>query len=257
MNVSLLILGCGSSAGTPAIGCSCPTCTSADPRNTRTRASSVITAGDVHFLIDTGPDLRTQALREGLTRVDAVLYTHMHADHLNGIDDLRAFCYVNRAAMPVFGSPYMMRNIETRFDYTLLPPGKTWETPSLQPHPVEGPFSHRGVTVTPIPVLHGKYPIYGYRIGKVAYLTDVSEIPESSMALLDGLDILLLDCLREVPHHTHFGVEQSLAAAKRIGARQTVLIHMTHELEYHALSARLPAGVVVGYDGMRLESLSE
>jgi len=257
MKVELLILGCGSSAGTPAIGCNCPTCTSPDPRNKRTRASSVIAAGDVHFLIDTGPDLRTQALREGLTRVDAVLYTHQHADHLNGIDDLRAFCYVNRAAMPVFGSPYMMRNIEARFDYTLLPPGKSWETPSLQANAVEAPFTHRGVTVTPIPVLHGKYPIYGYRIGNVAYLTDVSEIPESSMALLEGLDILLLDCLREVPHHTHFGVEQSLAAAARIGARQTVLIHMTHELEYHALSARMPTGVVVGYDGMRLESLSE
>ena len=254
MKVELLILGCGSSAGTPALGCTCATCTSGDPRNSRTRASAVITAGDVSFLIDTGPDLRTQALREGLTKVDAVLYTHMHADHLNGIDDLRAFCYINRAPMPVFGSPFMIRNIETRFDYTTLPPGPSWETPSLQTTAVEGAFCHRGVAVTPIPVMHGKWPIYGYRIGNIAYLTDVSDIPEDSYRLLDGLDVLLLDCLREKPHHTHFGVEQSITAAQRIGARQTVFIHMTHELEYHEFNARLPDGIVVAYDGMRLQS---
>lgn len=247
----VLILGCGSSAGTPAIGCRCATCTSADPRNRRTRASSVIRAGGLNFLIDTGPDLRTQALREGLSQVDAVLYTHQHADHLNGIDDLRAFCYVNKAPMPVFGSDFMMRDIEARFHYCTLPPTPWWETPSLQLTRVEGPFCHRGVEIVPVPLLHGRWPILGWRIGGAAYLTDVSEIPEDSFALLRGLDLLLLDCLREQPHRTHFGFEQSLAAAQRIGARRTVLIHMTHEMEYHALSARLPAGVEVGYDGMR------
>ncbi|WP_269533803.1 MBL fold metallo-hydrolase [Chitinimonas sp. BJYL2] len=252
MSTEILILGCGSSAGTPAIGCQCATCTSPDPRNKRTRSSSVITTQGLSFLIDTGPDLRTQALREGLTRVDAVLYTHQHADHLNGIDDLRAFCYVNKAAMPVFGSPYTMHDINTRFHYTTLPPGQWWELPSLQTTAVDGPFCHRGVEIIPVPVMHGRWPVLGYRIGKVAYLTDVSEIPESSFALLDGLDVLLLDCLRTQPHHTHFGLEQSLTAAARIGARQTVLIHMTHEFEYTELSARLPAGVVMGYDGMRI-----
>ncbi|MDN3577097.1 MBL fold metallo-hydrolase [Chitinimonas viridis] len=252
MNTEVLILGCGSSAGTPAIGCHCATCSSDDARNRRSRASSVVTVAGLSFLIDTGPDLRTQALREGLTKVDAVLYTHQHADHMNGIDDLRAFCYVNKAAMPVFGSDYTMADIHTRFHYTTLPPGPWWELPSLQTTAVHGAFCHRGVEITPIPVLHGRWPVYGYRIGNVAYLTDVSEIPEASFALLQGLDLLLLDCLREQPHHTHFGVAQSLAAAARIGARRTVLIHMTHELEYHALSQRMPAGVEVGYDGMRL-----
>lgn len=252
MNVEVLILGCGSSAGTPAIGCGCATCTSTDPRNKRSRASSVISAGGLNFLIDSGPDLRSQALREGLSKVDAVLYTHQHADHMNGIDDLRGFCYVNKAAMPVFGSDYTMKDIETRFHYTTLPPGPRWELPSLQTTRVDGPFCHRGVEITPIPVLHGRWPVLGYRIGPVAYLTDVSEIPESSFPLLEGLDLLLLDCLRNKPHHTHFGYEQSIAAAQRIGARRTVLIHMTHELEYHALSAHVPTGIEVGYDGMRL-----
>jgi phosphoribosyl 1,2-cyclic phosphate phosphodiesterase len=252
VNVEVLILGCGSSAGTPAIGCGCATCTSTDPRNKRSRASSVISAGGLNFLIDSGPDLRSQALREGLSKVDAVLYTHQHADHMNGIDDLRGFCYVNKAAMPVFGSDYTMKDIETRFHYTTLPPGPGWELPSLQTTRVDGPFCHRGVEITPIPVLHGRWPVLGYRIGPVAYLTDVSEIPESSFPLLEGLDLLLLDCLRNKPHHTHFGYEQSIAAAQRIGARRTVLIHMTHELEYHALSARVPTGIEVGYDGMRL-----
>ncbi|MFC4158128.1 MBL fold metallo-hydrolase [Chitinimonas lacunae] len=252
MKVDVTLLGVGSSGGTPAIGCDCPTCRSTDPRNRRTRASALLTAGGLNWLIDTGPDLRQQTLREGFTRVDAVLYTHPHADHLNGIDDLRAFCYVAKAPIPVFGNDYMMHDIETRFHYTTLPPGPWWDRPALQTTPVQGPFCHRGVEVVPIPLLHGKWPIYGYRIGRVAYLTDVSEIPESSLALLEGLDLLLLDCLREQAHFTHFGVEEALAAAARIKARRTVLIHMTHELEYHALSARLPAGIEVGYDGMRL-----
>ncbi|PHV11731.1 MBL fold metallo-hydrolase [Chitinimonas sp. BJB300] len=254
MTVEVLILGCGSSTGTPAIGCTCPTCTSTDPRNRRTRASSVFRTEGLNFLIDTGPDLRTQALREGLTQVDAVLYTHPHADHLNGIDDLRAYCYLNKAPLPIFGNAFMMQDVVTRFHYTTLPPGTWWDKPVLLPTPVDGPFSHRGVTITPLPVMHGRWPIYGYRIGNAAYITDVSEIPEESYALLDGLELLLLDCLRNEPHYTHFGVEQSLATAKRIGARRTIFIHMTHELEYHALTARLPEGIEVAYDGMRLDS---
>lgn len=252
MKIDLVLLGVGSSGGTPAIGCDCATCRSDDPRNRRTRASALVSAGGLNWLIDTGPDLRQQTLREGFTRVDAVLYTHPHADHLNGIDDLRAFCYVAKAPIPVFGNDYMMRDIETRFHYTTLPPGTWWDRPSLQTTPVHAPFCHRGVEVTPIPLLHGKWPIYGYRIGRVAYLTDVSEIPEESFALLEGLDLLLLDCLREQVHFTHFGVEEALSAAARIKARRTVLIHMTHELEYHDLSSRMPPGIEVGYDGMRL-----
>ncbi|GHD68322.1 MBL fold metallo-hydrolase [Jeongeupia chitinilytica] len=253
--VEVTLLGVGSSGGSPALGCTCPTCTSTDPRNRRTRASAVIRAGGQTMLIDTGPDLRSQALRENLLRLDAVLYTHPHADHLNGIDDLRAWCWLQKAPLPVYGNRLMLTHIRERFPYTLFAPNEYWDKPVLQLHEVEhAPFDVHGVTVTPVPLMHGKWPILGFRVGNVAYLTDVSEIPADSLPLLEGLDVLMLDCLRNVPHPTHFSVEQALAAAARIGATQTVLIHMTHELEYHALSARLPAGVVVGYDGMTLVS---
>lgn len=253
MSIELLLLGVGSSGGSPALGCSCPTCTSPDPRNRRTRASAVIRAEGKTLLIDTGPDLRSQALRENLLHVDAVLYTHPHADHIHGIDDLRAWCWLQKAALPVYGNTLTIEHIKSRFTYTLLQPNEYWDKPVLTPIEVDAePFNAAGVQVLPIPLLHGRWPILGFRIGNVAYLTDVSEIPESSYALLQGLDVLVLDCLREVPHPTHFGVVQSLAAAERIAARRTVFIHMTHELEYHALSSRLPPGIEVGYDGMRI-----
>ncbi len=252
MDVDVLILGCGSSSGTPAIGCACPTCVSADPKNRRTRASTLLRANGVNFLIDTGPDLRQQALREGLRQVDAVLYTHPHADHLNGIDDLRAFCYLKRGAIPLFGSRFMMDNIRDRFGYALHAAGPQWDKPVLETHAVDGPFSYAGVTVTPIPVLHGQWPILGWRIGEVAYLTDISSIPDASWPLLAGVRLLLLDCLRMTPYPSHLSFAQALELAARLAAPRTVLIHMTHELEYHTLSAQCPPGVVVGYDGMRL-----
>lgn len=254
-DVEVLLLGVGSSGGTPALGCQCPSCSSKDARNTRTRASAIIRAGGKTLLIDTGPDLRQQTLREQILHVDAVLYTHPHADHLNGIDDLRAFCWLQKAAIPTFGNRLMLSHIRERFPYTLLRPSDFWDKPVLDLYEVEDePFEFEGVTIEPIPVMHGKWPILGWRVGRVAYLTDVSELAESSLALLQDLDLLLLDCLREKPHPTHLSVAQAIELAQRIGAKQTVMIHMTHELEYHALSLRLPAGMVVGYDGMQLSS---
>lgn len=252
--MQLTLLGVGSSAGTPVIGCECKTCTSPDPRNKRTRCSAAITTanGEV-ILIDTGPDLRQQALRENLKRVDAVLYTHTHADHLNGIDDLRSFCQLNRHQIPLYGSLEHMNTIGAHFGYTLREPGDYWDLPVLSTNQVNEPFSLFGQQIIPVPIKHGRANIYGYRIGKMAYLTDVSEIPESSLEMLDGLDILLLDCLRYTPHHTHINLEQSLAYAARIGAGKTYLMHMTHELEYAEVSALLPSSVYVGYDGLKLE----
>jgi phosphoribosyl 1,2-cyclic phosphate phosphodiesterase len=251
--MQLTILGAGSSAGTPALGCTCATCVSTDPRNKRTRCSSVVTLDDGRvILIDTSPDLRQQALRENLLRVDAVLYTHTHADHLHGIDDLRAFCQINRCQTPLYSYPEAISHIQDKFGYTLREPSNYWDLPVLAAHVVEAPFSAAGVQVTPIPVMHGKIRIYAYRIGNLVYMTDVSAIPESSFDLLQGVDVLLIDCLRETPHPTHVSVSESLALIERIGARRNVLIHMTHELEYHALQARLPAHVAVGYDGLQL-----
>jgi phosphoribosyl 1,2-cyclic phosphate phosphodiesterase len=251
--MQLTILGAGSSAGTPALGCTCATCVSTDPRNKRTRCSSIVTLDDGRvILIDTSPDLRQQALRENLLRVDAVLYTHTHADHLHGIDDLRAFCQINRCQIPLYSYPEAISHIQDKFGYTLREPSHYWDLPVLAAHIVEAPFSVAGVQVTPIPVMHGKIRIYAYRIGNLVYMTDVSAIPESSFHLLQGVEVLLIDCLRETPHPTHVSVSESLALIARIGAKRNVLIHMTHELEYHALQARLPANVTVGYDGLRL-----
>lgn len=250
---TITLLGVGSSGGSPALGCQCPTCTSDDPRNRRTRASAVIKVNGLTLLIDTGPDLRQQVLREQLLHIDAVLYTHPHADHLHGIDDLRAFCWLNKQAIPVYGNTLMAEHIKSRFSYTLLPPGQYWDKPVLTLHEIDDqPFCIGDTEIIPLPIMHGKWPILGFRIGNVAYVTDVSHIPDETYARLHGLDVLFLDCLRPVPHPTHFGVDQALDAAARIGARRTIFIHMTHELEYHALSARMPAGIEVGYDGMQV-----
>jgi phosphoribosyl 1,2-cyclic phosphate phosphodiesterase len=255
--MQLTMLGVGSSAGTPVVGCSCATCMSADSRNKRTRCSSLITldTGE-NILIDTGPDLRIQSLRENIKRVDAVLYTHTHADHLHGIDDLRAFCVLQRKQIPLYAKQDAVEHISQKFGYTLRDPSNFWEMPVLRTETVNAPFDLLGVKITPIPVLHGKSHIFGYRVGNMAYMTDVSEIPETSFALLENLDVLLLDCLRETAHPTHINIEQSLAYISRIKAKQSYMIHMTHELEYATLTSKLAnnlqASVFVGFDGLKL-----
>ena len=251
--MQLTMLGVGSSAGTPMLGCKCATCISSDPRNNRTRCSSLITLDNGKIiLIDTGPDLRNQSLREGLTRIDAVLYTHTHADHLHGIDDLRGFCQLQRSQIPLFGSAEAMAHIKDKFGYTLREASNFWDLPVLKINPVSGPFEIFDQTITPIPLQHGNSEIYGYRIGDIAYLTDVSSIPDCSLALLKGLKLLLLDCLRYTTHYTHINLEQSLQYASQIDAETTYLIHMTHELEYMELTTKLPDGVCVGYDGLKI-----
>ncbi|MEO1957406.1 MAG: MBL fold metallo-hydrolase [Methylophilaceae bacterium] len=252
--MQVTILGAGSSAGTPVIGCQCTTCTSGNPRNKRTRCSSIITldSGE-NILIDTGPDLRLQVLREGITNVDAVLYTHTHADHLHGIDDLRGFCQVNRKQIPLYTYQEAVAHIKEKFGYTLREPCDFWDLPVLGINEVEAPFKLLGITVTPIPIMHGRMLIFAYRIGNVAYMTDVSAIPASSMLLLEGLDLLLIDCLRVKEHPTHVNIEQSLDYIAQLNVKQSVLIHMTHDLEYEALTKILPSNVSVGYDGMKIQ----
>lgn len=251
--MQLTMLGVGSSSGTPTIGCQCATCTSTDLRNNRTRCSSVIKLdnGKV-ILIDTGPDLRQQALREGLTHIDAVLYTHTHADHLHGIDDLRGFCQAQRSQIPLYGSNDAIQHISNKFGYALREPSNFWDLPVLKVNAIDGPFELFDQTIIPIPLKHGYSDIYGYRIGDIAYLTDVSAIPDSSLLLLKGVEVLLLDCLRHDTHPTHINLEQSLQYASLIQAKSTYMIHMTHELEYVALSALLPENVYVGYDGLKI-----
>ena len=247
------MLGVGSSAGTPVIGCHCETCRSDNPKNKRLRCSAAITTdhGQI-ILIDTGPDLRLQALREGLSRVDAVLYTHTHADHLHGIDDLRAFCQIHKKQIPLYGKSDAMLHIQDKFGYAIRSAGDFWDLPVLRLNTISAPFELFGIKITPIPVKHGYSDILGYRIGNMAYLTDVSDIPESTLSLLNNLDVLMLDCLRYTPHYTHINVEQSIAFACRIEALNTYMIHMTHDIEYVKLSEALPDHIHVAYDGLKL-----
>jgi phosphoribosyl 1,2-cyclic phosphate phosphodiesterase len=180
------------------------------------------------------------------------LYTHTHADHLNGIDDLRNYCYLQKQAIPVFGNAPTINNIRQRFGYAFGPAGQYWDKPVLTSHVVADSFDFAGARITPIPLLHGRLPIFGYRINNIAYLTDLSCIEESSIDLLRGLDALFLDCLHYRPHRTHVHFDKALEYAQRISARETYLIHMTHQMEYGEASARLPAGVRLGCDGLRL-----
>jgi phosphoribosyl 1,2-cyclic phosphate phosphodiesterase len=252
--MKITMLGVGSSSGTPVLGCTCATCLSHDVKNTRTRCSSLITLDNgQNILIDTGPDLRQQALREGLTKVDAVLYTHTHADHLHGIDDLRAFCQINRCQIPLYGSQFTTDHIQEKFGYTISEACDFWDLPVLKANTISGPFELFGEVITPLPIKHGNGDILGYRIQNFAYLTDVSHIPEETFPLLEGLEVLFLDCLRHKPHFTHINLEQSLAYAGRIGAKATYMIHMTHELEYAELSTQLPNNIYVGYDGLKID----
>jgi phosphoribosyl 1,2-cyclic phosphate phosphodiesterase len=254
MQKTLTILGAGSSAGTPVVGCKCETCISVNPRNKRTRCSSLITLENgKNILIDTSPDLREQSIRESVTNVDAVLFTHAHADHCHGIDDLRAFCQINKIQIPLYGNEDVIDQLVNKFKYAMIEPKNFWEIPVLKPNILNAPFEIFNEIITPIPVKHGNYSINGYRVGNLGYITDVSEISENSMKLLEGIDVLLLDCLRMEPHFTHLCFSESIEIAKKINAKETYLIHMTHSLEYESLKKMLPEGIYVGYDGLKLQ----
>ena len=250
--LELICLGVGSSTGTPVIGCDCAVCASADPRNRRTRTSLAVRLDSgATLLVDTGPDLRLQALREGLTRVDAVLYTHTHADHVHGIDDLRNFCALQKTVIPVYGNDIAVRDLRARFSYAFLPP-KNWDRPALAAAVADGPFCVAGTVVTPVPLWHGRLPACGWRVGDAAWLTDVSEIPPEGLARLQGLKVLMINCLRDRPHPAHLDVERAVVYAHALGAERTYLIHMTHDLDYARLAAELPPGVAPAHDGLRV-----
>lgn len=247
------VLGSGTSHGVPMIGCACEVCTSGDPHDRRSRPSIVVGVAGGTILVDTAPELRLQAIANGLRRVDAVLFTHTHADHVHGIDDLRAFNALQGGAIPIYGSPASMRDIHARFDYIFAHSVAGGGIPMLELHPVEGPFEVLGESVVPVTVLHGRLPVYGYRFGRFAYVTDCSAIPEPSMALLHGLDVLILDALRHRPHPTHFNIEQALEVIARLRPRRAYLTHLTHDVLHQRVNAELPPGVALAYDGLTFE----
>ncbi len=254
-NMTWTVLGCGSSSGCPVIGCTCSVCQSTHPKNIRSRCSAHVVVDGLSLIIDTGPDFRQQALRENIAKVDAVLYTHPHADHLNGIDDLRAFCFRQEAAIPVYGNHFSLDNIVSRFDYAFGEVNQFWNRPVLTAKPQDcGQFDVAGVQVNMLDVPHGRWRCAAYRIGNVAWLTDLNFISEEVISQLQGLDYLFLDCLMDNAYPSHLSVDQSFYFAKRIAAKQTYLIHMTHTLGYEELGLRCPDNVAVAYDGLQIQS---
>jgi phosphoribosyl 1,2-cyclic phosphate phosphodiesterase len=248
-------LGTGTSHGVPMIGCECVVCRSADPRDRRLRPSIYIDIpGHVSILVDTSTDLRQQALAQRVTRVDAILFTHGHADHVMGLDEVRRFNVIQGGPIPCYANAPTWDTLKRSFYYVFDGlPRQGGGIPQLLPQQIEGPFSVGGVRVVPVPVWHGRMAILGFRLGNFAYLTDCNAIPDDSWPLLAGLDSLVLDALRYKPHTTHFTVDEAIAVATRIGATRTCFTHMTHDISHAELSARLPAGVELAYDGLVLD----
>jgi phosphoribosyl 1,2-cyclic phosphate phosphodiesterase len=237
------------------IGCECATCRSTDPRDTRSRASIFITLSDgPSILVDTSPDLRAQALAHGVRRVDAILYTHSHADHVLGLDEVRRFNLLQREAIPCYGDERTLGDVRRVFAYAFDDKtAKGGGIPRVVLFPLAGEFSIGGATFTPIPLLHGDRQIFGYRLGSFAYLTDCSRIPDTSWPLLNGVNTLIVDALRDRPHPTHFSVSEALEAVSRVSPERAYFTHMCHDLPHAATCARLPAGVELAFDGLAFD----
>jgi phosphoribosyl 1,2-cyclic phosphate phosphodiesterase len=271
LSLKVTLLGTGTSYGVPMIGCDCPVCQSTDPRDRRMRTSILIEVpaadGDAgpraaspvasavrNILVDTSSDLRAQALAFGVRRLDAILFTHSHADHVLGLDEVRRFNKLQREAIPCYADARTIGDLRRTFSYIFeAATPKGGGIPKIVLNHVAGPFSLGSVEIVPVPIMHGSRPILGFRIGSFAYLTDCSAIPDTSWPLLAGVRTLVLDALRERAHSTHFSVPEAVAAAARIGADRTYFTHISHDLPHEATCARLPRGVELAYDGLVLE----
>ena len=247
-------LGTGTSHGVPMIGCRCAVCRSGDPRDTRTRPSILIDLGGFTLLVDTSTDLRAQALREGVDRIDAIFYTHPHADHIFGFDELRRFNHLTRLPLAAYGDARTLTAIRSTFAYAYDPGApKGGGVPDVRLWHVGGPFCMAGHEITPVPVMHGTTPVNGVKIGTFAYVTDCNAIAPASMAMLEGLDVLVLDALRHKAHPTHFTVQQAMAVVAALKPGQAYFTHMAHDLPHAETCAALPAGVTLAYDGLTIE----
>ncbi len=247
-------LGTGTSHGVPMIGCRCAVCTSTDPRDSRTRPSILITGPTGHVLVDTSPDFRQQALRHGIDRLDAVLFTHSHADHIMGFDDLRRFNHIQGVPVPCYASEATWSDMRQTFHYVFAKKPRTGGgIPEIVAHVIDGPLAVGGMRVVPVPLWHGQMPVLGFRTGTFAYLTDCNRLDDAAWPLLTGLDTLVLDALRDKPHSTHFNLSEALQVVERLAPRCAYLTHMTHDLGHRETSARLPAGVQLAYDGLVID----
>src|SRR5262245_55584224 len=255
----LTFLGTGTSMGVPVIGCRCEVCTSPNPRNKRLRTSALLEVGGLNLLFDAGPDLRQQALAAGLARVDAVLLTHAHVDHIAGLDDLRPLNFAQKAAIPLYGTRPTLAFVRKHFDYAFAEGSEGSTRPSLELVEVCDSTAFRigSIRIVPFDIWHGTWTITGFRIGGLGYVTDASAIPPSSLAHLRGLDLLVLNALRQKPHPTHFSLDQALDQIAELKPRRALLVHMTHDMEHRATNAALPDHVQLAYDGQVVEIVGD
>ena len=259
--MKVTVLGSGTSSGVPFIACSCAVCTSADPHDKRLRPSIFIdleprtpNPEPRYVLVDTTPDLRQQCLANDITRVDAILFTHAHADHITGFDDVRRFGQLQKTAIPCYGDAETLADIRRMFDYAFKPPKQQGGgLPQVTLHTIEGPFALGGAQIVPVPLMHGILPVLGFRIGSFAYLTDCNLIPDASWPLLDGVKTVILDALRRRPHTTHFNIDQALDVVARLGVERAYFTHITHDLGHAETCATLPRGVELAYDGLVID----
>jgi phosphoribosyl 1,2-cyclic phosphate phosphodiesterase len=254
----LTFLGTGTSFGVPQIGCDCAVCRSTDPRDKRTRSGAVLEASGSTILIDTPPELRLQLISGGFSRIDAVMYTHEHADHINGIDDLRIFSVRRREPLPIYGPVETLERLRASFNYIFddaVRPYEGTSKPSLRLHETQPdqPMTVAGVDVLPLAFQHGHLRVFGYRFGNLAYITDVKSIPPAERERLRGLDVLVLNALWWRPHPTHLSIAEAVETARALGVRRTYLTHLTHETGHADLEAQLPAGIFPAYDGLTVE----
>lgn len=250
----LTFLGTGTSQGIPMIGCGCEVCSSTDPQDKRLRSSVFVEYEGLKILVDAGPDFRYQMLREGITNVDAILLTHNHKDHTGGLDDIRAFNYLEKKATQIYCEKYVEESLRMEYSYAFAenkyPGAPEWEVHIID----EQPFSIKGVTIVPIRGKHFRLPVLGYRFGDIAYCTDMNHIPEEEFSKLEGLEHFIINCVRRGRHISHFSLEGAIDVARRVGARNTWLTHMSHQLPRHMLlSEELPDTIRPAYDGLVIE----
>jgi len=250
--LKITVLGSGTSVGVPTIGCHCAVCSSSDPRDSRLRPSVLVSYEGRNVLIDTTPDFRTQALRARIDRLDAVVFTHAHADHLMGLDDVRPFNFHQKGNIPIYAAPATMEAIHRCFPYIFDGTSES-NVPRLDARLIEGPLDLFGLEFLPVPILHGRQTIHGFRFGAAAYLTDHSDIPESSMEMLRSLDVIFLDALRYKPHPTHSTVERSVKTAETLGARRAFFTHICHDLAHERAESLLPPHIRLAYDGLEIQ----
>lgn len=257
IQAEIVLMGTGTSHGVPMLGCRCPVCKSDHPRNKRTRSGVFVNAAQGNFVIDTSPDLRTQLLREHVDVVHAALFTHSHADHIFGLDDLRLFGHRLNQDIPLYCEESVEQQLRQSFNYAFQPPPENGHLTTVPRFRFERiglePFEILGLSVQPIRLLHGRWNVLGFRLGDVAFCTDVSKIPQESWPLLQGCRILILDALRYKPHPTHFSLKQAMDVVEKIRPQHAYFTHISHDLEYETANSQLPENVELAYDGLKLQ----